>query len=69
MGLIVPIAPEALEPLGFSLSVPMVSLEEALEWSAEFDAARPLDDGASFIKMTLLGLSVLGSANPFASIT
>jgi len=60
LGLIVPIAPEALEPLGFSLSVPMVSLKETLEWSAEFGAARPLDDGASFIRMHLLELSVLG---------
>lgn len=51
MGSIVPIAPEALEPLRFSLSVPMVSLEEALEWSAEFDAAGPLDCGEPFIRM------------------
>ena len=51
MGSIVPIAPEALEPLMFSLSVPMVSLEETLEWFAEFYAARPLDFGEPFIRM------------------
>lgn len=56
----VPIAPEALEPLRFSLSVPMVSLEEAMEWFADFVAAEPLDDGASFIRMRLVELSVLG---------
>ena len=60
MGSIVSIAPEPLEPLRFSVSVPMVSVEEPLEGSADFVAADPLDDGASFIRMRLVELSVLG---------
>jgi hypothetical protein len=52
------------DPLRFSVSVPMVSLEEPLDSSAELVAAKPLDDGASFIKMRLLGLSVFGFADP-----
>ena len=55
---------ESLEAL--LVSVPVCSLELSLEWSADFDAAEPLDDGASFIRMCLLGLSVVGFADPFA---
>ena len=54
------------DPLIVSGSVPMVSVEEPLESSAEFVAAKPLDDGASFIRMHLLGLSVFGFPDPFA---
>ena len=56
----------SLDPLRFSVSVPMVSLEEPLDSSAELVAAKPLDDGASFIRMRLLDLSVFGFADPFA---
>ncbi len=38
----------------------MVSVEEPLEGSADLVAAKPLDDGASFIRMRLVELSVLG---------
>ena len=55
-----------LDPLIVSGSVPMVSVEEPLESSAEFVGARTLDDGASFIRMRLLGLSVFGFPDPFA---
>ena len=54
------------DPLIVSGSVPMVSMEEPLESSAEFVAAGTLDDGASFIRMHLLGLSVFGFPDPFA---
>jgi len=54
------------DPLIVSGSVPIVSMEEPLESSAEFVAAGTLDDGASFIRMHLLGLSVFGFPDPFA---
>lgn len=53
-------------PLSDSISVPMVALEESVEWSADFSTAKPLDFGEPFIKMRLVVLSVFGSANPFA---
>ena len=48
------------DPLRVAISVPMASVEMSLEGSADFFAAEPLDDGASFIRMRLVGLSVLG---------
>jgi hypothetical protein len=54
------------DPLVISVSVPMVSLEESMDGSAEFVAAGTLDDGASFIRMRLIGLSVFGFPDPFA---
>ena len=47
-----------------SVSSPIDAPEHSLEQSGEMVAARPLDDGASFIKMRLLGLSVFGFADP-----
>ena len=55
-----------LEALRSSVGVPVVSVEPSMEWSADFVAAEPLDVGASFIRMLLLGLSVFGFADPFA---
>jgi len=55
-----------IDPLTISVSIPMVSLEEPMDGSAEFVAGRTLDDGASFIRMHLLGLSVFGFPDPFA---
>ena len=49
-----------------SVVVPMDAVEHLMDCSAEFVAAGTLDDGASFIRMRLLGLSVFGFPDPFA---